>query len=325
MEKIKNTKGISSLKKTCKRFFAFLKSSPKFATGLIILLFLLTLTLFAGLFTVHDPMFRYDGLYHTAPSSDHILGTTRLGRDVWSQTLYGGRKSIAVGLLAAGITTILAMTIGISSGYIGGMYDNIISIITNVMMVIPSLVLLLIIAAMMGSVSPVLICLVIGFTSWPWGARVLRAQTMSIRNRDFVRSAETLGESKIRILFFEIMPNMLSIISSSFVSTMIYAITAHATMEIIGFGDSSSVTWGMIINNAKNSGAFYSGYWWEIAGAVIGLVMLGLSLTLINFAIDEISNPKLKAQRIMKSYYKARKLEERAKRKLAKNKMAEEV
>ncbi len=287
----------------------FLKSSPKFTAGITLLGIVLILTMFAPIFTSHDPLFRYEGMYHTEPSAEHILGTTNLGRDVFAQSLYGGRQSIIVGLLAASITTLLGMVVGISAGYIGGIYDSIVSTITNIMMVIPTIVLLLIIASMMDGVSPLLISLIIGFTSWPWNSRVLRAQTMSIRNRDFVRSAETLGENKFRILFFEIMPNMLSIISSAFVGTLIYSIMAHATLEFIGFGDPLSVTWGTILYNAQNSGAFRSGYFFEVAGAIGGLVMIGMGLTLINFAIDEISNPKLKAQRIMKSYYKARKAE----------------
>ncbi len=287
----------------------FLRTSPKFTVGIILIAVVLIMTFGAPLFTSYDPLFRFEGLYHTPPSAEHILGTTSLGRDVFAQSLYGGRQSIMVGLLAAGITTFLGMLVGISAGYIGGIYDSIVSTLTNILMVIPTIVLLLIIASMMDGVSPVLISLIIGFTSWPWNSRVLRAQTMSIRNRDFVRSAETLGESKFRILFVEIMPNMLSIISSAFVGTLIYSIMAHATLEFIGFGDPFSVTWGTILFNAQNSGAFRSGYFFEVSGAIAGLVMIGMGLTLINFAIDEISNPKLKAQRIMKSYYKARKAE----------------
>ncbi len=291
------------------RILRFLKTSPKFTVGIVLIAVVLIMTFGAPLFTSYDPLFRFEDLYHTPPSAEHILGTTSLGRDVFAQSLYGGRQSIMVGLLAAGITTLLGMLVGISAGYIGGIYDSIVSTLTNILMVIPTIVLLLIIASMMDGVSPVLISLIIGFTSWPWNSRVLRAQTMSIRNRDFVRSAETLGESKFRILFVEIMPNMLSIISSAFVGTLIYSIMAHATLEFIGFGDPFSVTWGTILFNAQNSGAFRSGYFFEVSGAIAGLVMIGMGLTLINFAIDEISNPKLKAQRIMKSYYKARKAE----------------
>ncbi len=291
-----------------KRILRFLKDSPKFTIGLILIGIVILMTMGAPLFTDIDPLFRFDQ-YHQPPSEEHILGTTQLGRDVFAQSLYGGRQSLIVGLLAAFITTGLSMLIGISAGYIGGKYDAFISVATNIIMVIPTIVLLLLVASMLGEVSPLLISLIIGFTSWPWNSRVLRAQTMSIRNRDFVRSAETLGESKFRILFIEIMPNMLSIISSSFVGTLIYSIMAHATLEFIGFGDPLSVTWGTILYNAKNSGAFASGYFFEVAGAIAGLVMIGMGLTMVNFAIDEISNPKLKAQRVMKSYYKARKME----------------
>ncbi len=290
----------------------FMKNSPKFTIGISLILLVLIMTMCAPLFTSYDPLHRFEGQYHEAPSAEHILGTTSLGRDVFTQALYGGRQSIMVGLLAASITTILGMIVGISAGYIGGAFDSVVSTLTNIMMVIPTIVLLLIVASMMDGVSPVLISLIIGFTSWPWNSRVLRAQTMSIRNRDFVRSAETLGESKIRILFFEIMPNMLSIISSAFVGTLIYSIMAHATLEFIGFGNPDSVTLGTILFNAQNSGAFRSGYFFEVTGAIGILVIIGMGLTLINFAIDEISNPKLKAQRIMKSYYKARKAELRS-------------
>ncbi len=300
---------MSNKKNKLSAIVKFLKESPKFTLGVSLLIIVLVLTMLAPFFTTYDPMTRFEGMYHTPPSAEHILGTTSLGRDVFSQTLYGGRQSILVGLLAATITTTLSMLVGISAGYIGGVYDSVISTITNVMMVIPTIVLLLIVASMLDGVSPLLISLIIGLTSWPWNSRVLRAQTMSIRNRDFVRSAETLGESKFRILFVEIMPNMLSIISSAFVGTLIYSIMAHATLEFIGFGNPDSVTLGTILFNAQNSGAFRSGYFFEVAGAIGVLVMIGMGLTLINFAIDEISNPKLKAQRIMKNYYKARKEE----------------
>ncbi len=300
---------MSNKKSPIKKAINFAKNSPKFTVGMTLILIVLIMTMFAPLFTPYDPLFRFENMYHEPPSADHILGTTSLGRDVFTQALYGGRQSIIVGLMAATITTVLGMIVGISAGYIGGLYDSIVSTLTNIMMVIPTIVLLLIIASMMEGVSPFLISLIIGMTSWPWNSRVLRAQTMSISNRDFVRSAETLGESKFRILFVEIMPNMLSIISSAFVGTLIYSIMAHATLEFIGFGNPDSVTLGTILFNAQNSGAFRSGYFFEVAGAIGILVIIGMGLTLINFAIDEISNPKLKAQRIMKSYYKAQKIE----------------
>lgn len=289
----------------------FLRSSPKTTFGFLLILIIVILCFGAGIFTSYNPNERFAGQYHVAPNGEHILGTTQLGRDVWSQTLYGGRKSILIGVFAGGITIALGLFFGISTGYFGKVYDSIISTIANIIMVIPSMVLLLIIASLIGNVSPTVICLVIGFTSWPWNTRVLRAQTMSIRNREYIYSAETLGESKLRILFVEIMPNMLSMISSAFVSTMIYAIMAAATLEFIGFGDPLSVTWGIMLFNARNTGALTTGLWWEVIGPIMGLVLFGTGLTLINFSIDEISNPKLRAQRIMGTYYKVKRRQKR--------------
>jgi len=286
------------------KIISFFRNSPKTAVGALLIIIILVLTIGANVVTLHDPTHRYIGEYHSVPSATHLLGTTQLGNDIFAQTLYGGRKSITVGIFAGAITVFLGLFFGISSGYFGGIYDNIMTTIINIMMVIPNIVLLLIIASLLGGVSPVLICIIIGLTSWPWNARVLRAQTMSIRNREFIYSAETMGETKLRIMFVEIMPNMLSMISSSFVSTLIYAIMAQATLEFIGFGDPMSVTWGTILYNAQKSGALTAGMWWELVGPIAGIVIFGAGLTLINFSIDEISNPKLRAQRIMRAYYR---------------------
>jgi peptide/nickel transport system permease protein len=302
MKKIWNSKLVS-----------FFRNSPKTTIGALLIILILVLTIGAGLFTHHDPTNRYKDQYHTKPNAEYLLGTTRLGNDVFSQTLYGGRKSIAVGIAAGAITVVLGLFFGISSGYFGGKYDSIMTTIINILMVIPNIVLLLIITSLIGGVSPVLICLIIGFTSWPYNARVLRAQTMSIRNREFIYSAETLGETKIRTMFVEIMPNMLSMISSSFVGTLIYAIMAQATLEFIGFGDPLAVTWGTMLYNAQKSGALTAGIWWELIGPIGGIVLFGAGLTLINFSIDEVSNPKLRAQRIMRAYYRVMKKQRKLK------------
>lgn len=289
----------------------FFKESPKTTVGLILILIVLILTLGANLFTPYGPMQTFDGLWRAAPSVDHILGTTQAGKDVWTQTLYGGRVSILVGIFAGLIAVVLSLIVGIIAGYFGGTTDNVITTGINIIMVIPQTVLLLIIASMIGKISPLAIGVIIGITSWPWGARVYRAQTMSLRNREFVKSAETLGESKIRILFVEIMPNMLSMITTGFIGTVIYAIMAQSFIEFIGFGDRMSVTWGQMLNNAQSTGALNSGVWWEILGPSTFVILFGAGLTLINFSIDEISNPKLRAQRIMRKYYKEKKIHEK--------------
>jgi len=295
----------------------FFRNSPKTAIGAILILIVILLTLGAGLFTSIDPTYRFVDEYHSLPSRTHILGTTQLGHDVFAQTLYGGRISIMAGVFAGILTVFLGIFFGITAGYFGGWYDNIVSTAINIIMVIPNIVLLLIVAALLDGLSPALTAIIIGLTSWPWNARVLRAQTMSLRNREFIYSAETLGESKLRILFIEIMPNMLSMISSAFVSTLIYAVMASATLEFIGFGNPLSCTWGIMLRNANNSGALISGAWWEILGPSLGIIIFGIGLTLINFSIDEVSNPKLKAQRIMRAYYKVKKMQAKQMKKLS--------
>jgi len=295
----------------------FLKESPKTTVGVILILIVLILTLGANLFTPYGPMETFDGSWRIAPSVKHILGTTQAGKDVWTQTLYGGRVSILVGILAGLIAVVLSLIVGITAGYFGGAVDNFITTGINIIMVIPQTVLLLIIASMIGKISPLAIGVIIGVTSWPWGARVYRAQTMSLRNREFVKSAETLGESKIRILFVEIMPNMLSMITSGFIGTVIYAIMAQSFIEFIGFGDRMSVTWGQMLNNAQSTGALNSGVWWEMLGPSAFVILFAAGLTLINFSIDEISNPKLRAQRIMRKYYKEKKIQEKLVKKQA--------
>ncbi len=292
----------------------FLRDNPKATVGISLILIILILTLGAPLFSSFEPTFRSDQ-YRVAPNSTYILGTTQLGRDVWAQTLYGGRTSLLVGLLAGLIAVTLSALVGITAGYFGGAVDGIITTIINIAMVIPQIPLLLILAALLGGVSPLAIAVIIGLTSWAWGARVLRSQTMSIRNREFIYSAETLGETKFRRLFAEVMPNMLSMMSSGFVGTVIYAIMAQATLEFLGFGDPLSVTWGTMLHNANKTAAMQTGAWWELLGPCMALIFLGSGLTLINFSIDELSNPKLKAQRIMAGYYKEKKREEALKKK----------
>ena len=284
----------------------FLRQNLKFTIGISIFVIVIFSCAAAPLLTSYDPVERLAG-QHEHPSFQHILGTTQLGRDVFSQTLYGGRTSIVVGILAASITLVLAMVVGICAGYFGGVVDNIIATLINIVMVIPNVPLILVMASMLGKISPIYIGLIIGLTSWAWGARVIRSQTMSIRTREFVYASETLGETKFRRLFFEVMPNMMSILSSLFVGTVIYAIMAEATLEFLGFGDPLSTTWGVMLFNAQNSAALRVGAWWELLGPCLGLVMLGAGLTLINFSIDEISNPKLKVQKIMSNYYRMKK------------------
>lgn len=298
--------------KFLKSLKAMFLSNPKASVGASMVLIIFVLCFGAPLFTDYEPNARI-ARPHQAPTADHIVGTTRMGRDVLSQTLYGGRTSIMVGFVAGGFVMLMAMVVGISAGYFGGWVDHILSFFTNMVMVIPSLPLMLVLAAFLDQVSPFVIAVIIGATSWPWGARVIRAQTLSIRNRDFIHAAEVMGERKRRMLFFEVMPNMMSILASCLIGTIIYAIMTEATLGFIGLGDPLSVTWGVMLYNAQQTSAIRIGAWWEILAPSVMLASLAIGLALINFSIDEVSNPKLRAQRIMAKFRREQKVEAKKK------------
>jgi peptide/nickel transport system permease protein len=261
--------------------------------GLAILLVYVAVALLAPVLTGHDPIKRV-GRPHEAPSLDHILGTTRMGRDVFNQLIWGTRTSLFIGLLAGSIVTIIGVTLGVMAGYLGGWIDEAVNFVTNIALVIPQLPLLLVIAAFVGEASPLVIALIIGLTSWAWGARVTRAQTMTLRQRDFILASELIGEPKWRMIVVELMPNLLSIIGFNFIGSVIYTIITEATLEFLGLGNPLAVSWGTMLYNAQTASAMSVGAWWEVFAPATAIAVIGIGLSMINFAVDEISNPRLR-------------------------------
>lgn len=261
--------------------------------GLAILLIYVVVALLAPVITGHDPIKRV-GRPHEAPSLDHILGTTRMGRDVFTQLIWGTRTSLFIGLLAGSIVTIIGVTLGVMAGYLGGWIDEAVNFVTNIALVIPQLPLLLVIAAFVGEASPLVIALIIGLTSWAWGARVTRVQTMTLRQRDFILASELIGEPKWRMIVVELMPNLLSIIGFNFIGSVIYTIITEATLEFLGLGNPLAVSWGTMLYNAQTASAMSVGAWWEVFAPATAIAVIGIGLSMINFAVDEISNPRLR-------------------------------
>ncbi|WP_070962324.1 ABC transporter permease [Vibrio sonorensis] len=236
--------------------------------------------------------------------ADHVMGTTRMGRDVWSQFTHGARVSLSVGF-GAGITVcFLATVIGISAGYFGGRVDDILTAAMNIMLVIPQFPLLFVLAAFIGEAGPVTIALIIGFTAWAWGARVIRSQTMALREKEFVKAAEVLGESSWRIIFVEILPNLIPIVGASFIGSVMYAVMMESTISFLGLGDPNTISWGIMLYNVNTSSSMLIGAWWELLAPCIALVLLVTGLSLLNFAVDEIANPQLRSHKGMKRWKK---------------------
>ncbi|MGB0786123.1 MAG: ABC transporter permease [Alphaproteobacteria bacterium] len=243
---------------------------------------------------------------HQPPSAELILGSTRAGKDVYSQVLHGGRTSLFVAFSAATVTTFIALGVGVTSGYFGGRADEILMAITNVMLVFPQLPLLIVLAAFLGQVGPPVIALILGLTSWPWGARVMRSQTLALKNKEFITAAEVMGEAKWRIIVFEIIPNLISLVAGMFVGASLYAIGAQAGLEFLGLGDPTVVSWGTMLYWAQSSAAFLVGAWWDFIVPGTAVALMGGGLALINISIDQVSNPKLRTGPYLKIWRRMR-------------------
>lgn len=228
------------------------------------------------------------------PSSEHILGTNHAGQDLFSQLIMGTRISVFVGLATGLFVTILSLTLALLSGYLGGVFDDVINFFTNVFLVIPGLPLMIVIGTYIPMHGVLPIILILAFTSWPYPTRLLRAQVLTLKNRDFVRASKMLGEKTSFIVFREILPNMISIVMAEFFTVSLSAILAEATLEFIGVGNIMVVSWGTILYWAQANGAILMGAWWWFLPPGILIALTGTAFVLINFGIDEISNPRLR-------------------------------
>jgi peptide/nickel transport system permease protein len=276
-----------------RRRFRFI-ANGKALTGIIVLGLYLLFAIIGPWVAPYDPDARGDQ-FVAPPSADHWFGTTHLGQDVFSQILVGTRAVMLVGFAAGIIATILSVLIGVTAGYLGGGVDDGLSALSNVFLVIPALPLIIIVTAAVPSGGDTLVALIIGLTSWAWGARVLRAQTLSLRRRDYVEASRANGESTWRIIIFEILPNLTAIIASGFVGTVIFAVTSEITLAFIGIGSATSWNWGTILFWAQSQQALAQGAWWWFVPAGLAIALLGTALSLINFGIDEFVSPRLRS------------------------------
>lgn len=235
-------------------------------------------------------------LFISPPSPAHWLGTTVVGEDIFSQLIYGTRTSVFWGLGTGILVTLLSVVVGLVGGYFGGWIDDVLTLLTNVSLVLPALPLAIVLAAYFPR-GPLTISFVIVFTNWAWQARVLRSQTLSMRSREFVTAARISGESSLRIIFYEIFPNEIGLVVAGFVSTTIYVVLTWAALEFLGLGDGTIPSWGSILYWAQQAGALGGGLWWWFIPPGACIAILGAGLSLINFGIDEIADPRLRIER----------------------------
>jgi peptide/nickel transport system permease protein len=270
--------------------------SWKIRLGLGIMGFFVLVAIFAPLIAHQDPQaFSYDAL--AAPSPQHLMGTTQTGQDVFAQLVYGTRITLLVGFTVGIIATMLSVIIGLMAGYFGGLLDDVLSLLMNVFLVIPSLPLAIVMAGYAsgaGLRGPIPVAIVLTITGWAFGARVLRAQTLSMRQRDFVSAARASGEGPLHIIFAEILPNEIAIVCTSFIFTVLYAILAEIGLEFLGLSDVTVTSWGNILYWASNGNALLLGAWWWFVPAGLCIALLGAGLAFMNFGIDEITNPRLR-------------------------------
>jgi len=233
------------------------------------------------------------GLFNP-PSEKAILGTDNLGRDVFTQLMYGTGTSLLIGFVAGVVATGIGVTIGAVAGFKGGFVDELLMGITNVLITIPAIVVLILLSIAIKSRSAVVMGVIIGITSWPWTARAVRAQTSSLKTREHVDLARISGYTTVELIVKEILPYMFSYIFMAFILQFSAGITNEATLSMLGLGPYQTVSLGVMLHWALLWEAVRTGAWWAFLPPVVFLAVASFSLMLINAGLDEVFNPRLR-------------------------------
>ncbi|WP_342601160.1 ABC transporter permease [Psychrobacillus sp. FSL H8-0483] len=274
-----------------KRSFSVINNNSLLKSGSIILILLLIIVAFAPLFATHDPYQLGDDLLE-APGKDYWLGTDGLGRDIYSMIIYGARTSLLIGLVSALISGVIGTLVGAVAGYFGGRTDRIISEIINIFLMIPSFFLILIVVALFGS-NLLNVMIVIGLTSWPSNARLMRVQAISLKKRVFIQSVDTIGETHLSILFKYIIPNGIFPVIANTTLSVAGAILTEAGLSFLGLGDPNLISWGQMIYDGK---AYMTSAWWISTFSGLATVILVVSFYLIGDGLNTLLNPKRKGE-----------------------------
>src|SRR3954471_5269064 len=274
----------------------------KALVGVLVMLVFVVLAIFPGQIAPYDGQAEIF-LPSLPPSWHHLFGTTAYGQDIFSQVIWGTRLSFVIALAVGALATGLAVLVGVSAGYLGGATDGLLSLVTDVILVLPIFPLIIVIAAYEKNAGLLTLVVVLGVLGWSYGARQLRSQTLSLRRRDFLESARVRGERKSYVILFEILPTMTSLIVATFLGAAIYAVLTAAGLQFIGLGDPNSKSWGTMLYWAQNNEALFAGMkWWALAPGLC-IALLGAAFALLNYAFDEISSPALRVRRLDRSRF----------------------
>jgi peptide/nickel transport system permease protein len=278
------------------RLITSIRSNRKATAGTVLLALFCFVALFPGLIARDDP---HATIYARSlgPSGQHLLGTTALGEDIWAQAVYGTRDVLIIAVTVGLLSTVIAALVGVAAAYLGGLWDGLLSLLTDVLLVIPLFPLLIVIGTYVRGAGTTVLVLVLTLTGWSYTARQLRSQALSLRSRDFLEAARVRGERRMYIVLVEILPTMTSLLVASFLTNALYAVLFGSSLQFIGLGDPNTESWGTMLYWAQNNEALQTGqYLWAVVpGACIAT--LGAAFALLNYAFDEIGNPALRPLR----------------------------
>ena len=276
--------------------FRSIRHNGKAAAGMVILVLFLIMAAILNLIAPGNPATITDAVSE-GPSGKHPFGTTALGQDVLIQVVHGARPALIIAIVAGLLATLVSVLIGISAAYLGGIWDDVLNLFTDVVLVIPTLPLVIVIAGYFSQHSITVLVIALVVTGWSYGARQLRSQALSLRNRDFLEAARVRGERRSYVIFFELLPNMTSLIVANFLGSALYSILTASGLEFLGLGDTSQSDWGTMLYWAQSQSALQTGlYVWALAPGLC-IALLGTAFALLNNAFDEIANPALRPVR----------------------------
>ncbi len=286
------SRGASAVTRPAEALKEILIKNTKGLIGFSIVMFFVFMAIFADGIAPYDPYETVDKPLQP-PSPKHWLGTNDIGQDIWSEVVYGSRTSLYVGFTASSIAILISLIAGLLAGYKGEYMDEVISGVIDIMLALPSLPLIIILAAYLG---PSLnnIILILAFFGWVGGARIIRSQVLSLRNRDYVEAARALGASSLRIMFKHILPSLAPLLIAEFVMGTTSAILTEAGLSFLGLGDPTVKSWGQILRHAQASYAMQLDLWLWIFVPGLFIALLGTGFTLIGFSIEEYTNPRIR-------------------------------